>query len=297
MRVGSAIFGFASVASGILDLIWGELEPAHEPLQAWGDHIPGMKVYAYIVAAWLIVGGAAILSRRSARFGAAALTILYGVFILFPLPRFVTAPHYLGYRTAVYIGVTGNVCEQIILFVAAAVLWSSLGDQGSLSGKAALAARWTFGFCSLFFGLGNLTAIETVVPMIPKWMPLGAVFWAVLTGVAFVLAGLAIIARVQDVLAARLLGLMLLVFSVLVLTPPIFIQPRDHVSWGSNAFNLTAVGAAWIVAEWLAGRRLSIGTSKSRYGNLCARLIRSLRLPPLALRGAMDRPGALWLKA
>jgi uncharacterized membrane protein YphA (DoxX/SURF4 family) len=86
-------------------------------------------------------------------------------------------------------------------------------------------------------------------------MPLGATFWTVFTGVAFVLAGLAIITGVLDVLAAWLLGLMLLVFSVLVLTPPIFASPHHHVPWGANAYNLTAVGAAWIVAEWLATRR------------------------------------------
>lgn len=255
MRIGLAVFGAASVASGILDLIWGELEPAHQPLQAWGDHIPGMTVVAYIVAVWLIVGGAAILWHRSLRFGAAALTILYGIFILFPLPRFVTAPHFLGYRVAIYIGVTGNICEQIILFVAAVVVWGSLAGQRSLSSTATLAARWGFGLCPVFFGLGNLTAVETVVPMIPKWMPLGATFWAVLTGVAFVAAGLAIILKVQDVLAAALLGTMLLIFNALALAPLIFAAPRDHVSWGANAYNLTAVGAAWIIAEWLADRQ------------------------------------------
>ncbi len=256
MKIGLAVFGIASVASGILDLIWGELEPAHQPLQAWGGHIPGMTAVAYVVAVWLIVGGAAILGRRSLVFGAAALAILYGIFVLFPLPRFFTAPHYLGYRAAVYIGVTGNVSEQIILFVAALVVCFSLAGQRSLTREAALAVRWTFGLCSVFFGLGNLTALETVVPMIPKWMPLGAAFWAVLTGAAFVLAGLAIISGVQDVLAARLLGAMLLSFNVLVLAPPVFTAPRDHVSWGANAFNLTAVGAAWIIAEWLADPRL-----------------------------------------
>jgi hypothetical protein len=48
---------------------------------------------------------------------------------------------------------------------------------------------------------------------------------------------------------------MLLVFSVLVLTPPIFASPPDHAAWGANAYNLTALGAAWIVADWLATRR------------------------------------------
>ena len=144
MRVGVYVYGIASVAAGILDLVWGEFESAHQPLQAWGDHIPGVTIFAYIAAVWLIAGGAALLWRRSARFGAAALSILYGIFVLFPLPRFYTAPHFLGYRTAVYIGVLGSVCQQIILFVAAALLYSSLATRGSLSRKSALIARSTF---------------------------------------------------------------------------------------------------------------------------------------------------------
>ena len=255
MRIGLTIYGIASVAAGILDLVWGEFEPAHQPLQAWGDHIPGVTIFAYIAAIWLIVGGAAILWHRSLRIGAASLTILYGIFVIFPLPRLFTAPHFLGYRTAVYIGVVANVCEQVVLFVAAVVVWGSLAAQSSMSQRAALAARWAFGFCSLAFGLGHLTNIESVVPMVPKWIPLGGAFWAAFTGIAFALAGLAIISGVLDILAARLLGAMLLVFSALALAPLIFAAPRDHVSWGGNAYNLTAVGAAWVIAEWLADRQ------------------------------------------
>jgi len=238
-----------------MDLVWGEFEPAHQPIQAWGNHIPGVTIFAYIAAVWLIAGGAAMLWRRSVRLGAAALAVLYGIFVLFPLPRFYTAPHFLGYRSAVYIGVLGSVCQQLILFVAATIVWESLGGRDSLSPRAALIARWTFGLCSVDFGLAHLTAVQTVVPMIPKWMPLGGAFWTVVTGIAFVLAGLAIVSGVLEVLGAGLLGLMLLVFSVLVLAPMIFSSPGDHVAWGANAYNLTAVGAAWIVADWLATRQ------------------------------------------
>lgn len=45
-------------------------------------------------------------------------------------------------------------------------------------------------------------------PMIPNWMPFGGAFWVVLTGVAFVLPGLAILSGILDVLAERLLALM-----------------------------------------------------------------------------------------
>jgi uncharacterized membrane protein YphA (DoxX/SURF4 family) len=255
MKIGIYVYGIAAVAYGITDLVWGEFDPSDQPLQAWGDHVPGATIFAYIGAAWLVVAGTALLWRRSRRVAAASLAVLYGIFVLFPLPRFYTAPHFLGHRAAVYIGVLGCVCQEIILFVAAVVTWKSLSERDPFSHTAALIARWTFGLCSVDFGLGHLTAIESVTPMIPKWIPMGPSFWAALTGIAFVLAGLAIISGVLDVLAARLLGLMLLVFSLLALAPLIFTSPRNHASWGANAYNLTAVGAAWIVAEWLDRQR------------------------------------------
>lgn len=255
MRIGIYVYGIAAVAYGLTDLVWGAFDPSDQPLQAWGDHVPGATLFAYIAAIWLIVAGAALLWRGSRRFAAASLAILYGIFIFFPLPRFYTAPHYLGHHASVYIGVLVDVCQEIILFVAAVLVWKSLSGRDSLSRRGALIARWTFGLCSVDFGLGHLTAIKSVVPLIPKWMPLGPPFWAALTGIAFVAAGLAIGSGVLDILAAKLLGLMLLVFSALALAPLIFAFPHDHGAWGANAYNLTAVGAAWILAERLANRR------------------------------------------
>src|SRR5215469_9238833 len=231
MKMGVYVFGIAAVAYGVTDLIWGEFDPSDQPLQAWGDHIPGATIFAYIAATWLVVAGAALLWRGSRRFAAASLAVLYGIFVLFPLPRFYTATHFRGYHAWVYIGVLGMVCQEIILFLAAVVVWKSLSGRDALSRRMALIARWTFGLCAVDFGLGHLTAIETIVPMIPKWLPLGPTFWAVLTGGAFVLAGLAIVSGVLDVLAARLLGWMLLVFSALALAPLIFASPHDHSSW------------------------------------------------------------------
>jgi hypothetical protein len=262
MKIGVYVYGIAAVAYGITDLVWGEFDPADQPLQAWGDHIPGGRVFAYIAAIWLVVAGASLLWRRSRGSAAASLTILYGIFVLFPLPRFYWGPHVQGHRAYVYFGVLGDVCQEIILFVAAVIVWKSLSGQDSLSQRAARLVRWTFGLCSIDFGVANLTAVWTVVPMIPKWMPFGATFWAVLTGIAFILAGVAIISGVLDVLAARLLGLMLVVFSALALAPLIFSSPRDHGSWGANAYNLTAIGAAWIVAERLATRQRPVSNNQ-----------------------------------
>ena len=91
--------------------------------------------------------------------------------------------------------------------------------------------------------------------MIPGWMPLTPEFWIVLTGIAFVLAGVAILAQVLDVLAARMLTAMLLLFDVLVLVRLPLASPHNHVAWGANAYNLAAAGAVWIFAESIARRR------------------------------------------
>lgn len=259
MRIGIYVFGLASVAAGIMDLVWGEFEPAHQPIQALSDHIPGVKILAYVAALWLIVAGAAILWRATARAAAAALAIIYLIFGAFLFPRFYTAPHYLGHHPGVYISVFAAMGQQLILVVAAVTIYASVGTRDSasndsLSPVAAVICRWIFGLCSVFFGLAHFTGMQDVAPMIPKWMPFGGSFWAELTGIAFVLAGLAMLSKVLDVLAARLLALMLLIFSALVLAPMIFAYPHNHIAWGGNAYNLAAVGATWICADWLATR-------------------------------------------
>ena len=79
-------------------------------------------------------------------------------------------------------------------------------------------------------------------------------FWAVLTGIAFFLAGSAICSGIMDVLAARLLALMLLLFEGFVEIPPIFIRLHNQATWGAAVYNLAAIGACLIFAEFLASR-------------------------------------------
>ena len=255
MKLGIYLYAVGTVAAGILDLIWGEFEPAHQPIQAWGN-IPYVHVLAFLAAILLIASGAALFWRRTARTGAAASAAIYFIFAAFWLPRFVSATRVLGLHVAIVIGILGGVAQQAILVAAALLVYASFSRVGSLwPDRASVIARWTFALSSINFGIDHMNGISSVSAMVPKWMPLGGDFWAVFTGVAFILAGIAILLGVRDVLAARLLALMLLVFSVFALAPPVFARVHDHVAWGGNAYNLAAVGAVWIFAEWTAARR------------------------------------------
>ena len=264
-RAGLYMYAAGSIAAGILDLIWRDFDAGHQPIQALGDHIPGREILACIAAIWLVAGGAAILWRRTARGGAVALAGIYLIFGLFWLPRFYTAPHVVGFRAGVFIGLLVGIGQQLILVAAAIIVYASRGKRRpDLTHRVSLALRCTFGLASIDFGLAHMTGMQAVSSMVPKWMPFGGEFWAMLTGCAFVLAGIAILTGIMDVLAARLLALMLLVFSVLVLAPGALAHPRNHVPWGSNAYNLAAVGAYLICAESIVTRRRVIGSTVGR---------------------------------
>jgi uncharacterized membrane protein len=257
-HLGLYLYAFGSFTAGVFDLIWGNFDAAHQPLQAWGDNIPGATVFAYITGVWMVAAALALPWPRSRRAGGAALSAIYFIFALFWLPRFYTAPHYLGVRLPTYIGVFGGVGIELIAFAAGVLIWASMARtqefDSSRSGSV-LAMRWVFGICTIAFGLQHLTNISANLQYVPTWLPPGAKFWVIVTGVCFVLAGLAILTRIQDTLAAWMLGLMFLVFNLTILPTYIFADPKDHAAWGGNAYNLAAVGSAWILAETFTSRR------------------------------------------
>jgi hypothetical protein len=47
---------------------------------------------------------------------------------------------------------------------------------------------------------------------------------------------------------------MLLLFEGFVEIPPIFIRLHNQATWGAAVYNVTAIGACWIFAEFLASR-------------------------------------------
>src|SRR5580700_9549933 len=99
--------------------------------------------------------------------------------------------------------------------------------------------------------------------MSPSGCLWGGEFWTIVTGICFVLAGLAILTGIQDVLAARLLALMFLVITAVALPPLILADPKNHAAWGGNAYNLAAVAACWICADSIAARRQQVQNQQS----------------------------------
>jgi hypothetical protein len=254
MKIGVWFYGLGTVLTGILNIAWGAFDASHQPIQSLGKNFPGQHLLAYVVGVWLVAAGLAILWRRSARIGAAASAIAYLIFVALWLPRYYAGIHAYGWRIDVLLGISFGLAQQLMLVAPAAIIYFSIASPDSLLQKrAAIAARWMLGLPPIIFGLFHLAAIRVFASFVPHWMSFGY-FWAVLTGLAFFLAGSAICLGIMDVLAARLLALMLLLFEGLVEIPPIFVRLHNQGTWGAAVYNLTAIGACLIFAEFLTSR-------------------------------------------
>jgi uncharacterized membrane protein YphA (DoxX/SURF4 family) len=256
MRLGIYLYALAAIATGVMDAVFGGFDPAEQPIQAFGDNVPGRQIFAYVVAVFLIAGGIAVFRRRSARFGSVALMIAYAIFAVFWLPRFYSAPHVLGIHAGVIIGILGGFCQEIIVVAAAVLIYENASHAGLRESQHVTSfVRWIFGLSAVAFGLAHLTGIPATAALVPKWLPPGQNFWAVLTGVAFVFAGVAILTGILDILAARLTALMLFVFSALALAPVAVAYPHAQTAWGINVYNVVAIASMWIFASWIAERQ------------------------------------------
>ena len=254
MKVGVWFYGLGTALTGILDIVWGKFDASHQPIKFLGQNVAGQHILACVAGVWLVAAGLAILWRRSARIGAAASAIAYLIFAAFWLSRYSAGIHAFGWQIDVLIGISFGVGQQLLLVAPAAIVYASTASPDSvLQERAAIAARWMLGLPPIVFGLFHLTSIRIFASIVPHWMRFGY-FWAVLTGIAFILAGSAICSGIMDVLAARLLAFMLLLFEGLVEIPPIFIRLHNQATWGAAVYNLAAIGACLIFAEFLASR-------------------------------------------
>jgi hypothetical protein len=232
---GRHLFGAAALAFGIATLIRHDYRDLGQ-LRSLLNAADGPFV-VYIVAAALIVGGAAIQLRRTSKTGAAVLGGLYLLFALLAVPPIVAAPRIYNNE--------GNFFEQFSLLTGALLVYGHRQEIG----------RVFLGLCAGSFALEQAFYLKTTADLVPKWIPPGPMFWATATTVFFALAAVALLANRRALLAARLLAIMVGSFGVLVWIPMLVAQPGSYANWSETAETFAIAATAWILAEILGERR------------------------------------------
>lgn len=262
MSFGIYLMCLATIAAGMLDLIWRDFDPAHQPFGGFGYAIPGRVIFACIAGIWLVLAGVITLWPRTSRLGTFAMAAIYIVFALLSVPHFHTMLHRYGFHLTLFLGLVNQIFLQLIVVAGCIVLHTSLAPARIayrpwlLARPPWLLARSFVGLCGILTGIGHLANTQSLASMIPKWMPLGPSACVVISGIGFILAGIAILTGILDLLAARLFVLMLLIFQI-ILVPIILEHPHVHQAWGGTAYNLTVAGSICIFAASIARRRSS----------------------------------------
>jgi len=252
---GWRVYGLGVMAIGITCLVFGEFDPG----QPMPEHFPARTALAYAAGAFMVVAAATIEWRRTAAWGAAALTVYYTLFVVILMNGRVWLTDYAVYVTY------EDIAMQLAIAAGGLVVYATSAEiDGALAGRLTRAGQLTFGVCALVFGGAHFVYMQNTASMVPKWLPPTQEFWGYATGVGFVAAGVAILSGVQARLAAILMTVMLACFGLLANGPILLADHASHWNWTESAVNLAVVGAAWVLTDSLARpRSASIGISSS----------------------------------
>ena len=251
---GWRVYGLGVMAVGMVCLVWGDFILG----QPVPKHFPARTALAYAAGAFLLIAGAAVECRRTATWGAAALTAYYALIVVILMDGRLLFTHFAEY------GFYSGVAEQVGITAASLIIYAT---NAKLDHKidATLAARLTrlgqlaFGVCALLFGGAHFVYMNLTAPLIPKWLPPTQDFWAYATGIGFIAAGIAILTNINARLAAILLTAMLGTFTLLVHIPMLRASPSSRFNWTELAVNVALLGAAWVVADSLQNLSEEVG--------------------------------------
>lgn len=241
--LGRHVLGSAAILFGLITLAWRDFN-SWQQIQALGN-IPHREILAYFAAAIEILGGLAIQWHRTARAGAAALGCVFLIFALLWVPSVVADPRVFGGW--------GSFFEEFSQFAGALIVYAAMSPSNpARAARAARAGCVFFGICVVSFTVFQVVYLSATVMFVPKWIPLGQMFWAIATTVAFALAAIAILSGRVALLASRLLTAMIIGFGLLVWLPALFNDPHKLFNWAGNAQNLAIAGAAWVVTDYFS---------------------------------------------
>ena len=234
MQIGRRVLGAAAVLAGAVGLAFH---------QTWSPASAMVHLGDVVLAA---AGIGINLKGRWAVCSAIALAVWAAVTLALQAPKL--APHWNVW------GTWQDVAETAAVGLGAVIAWRMLLDRDG-SDRIAWIAQRLFGACLVVFGVSHFVYLDLTTPLVPKWLPPGAVFWAYATGAAHIAAGLAIGSGVLAKRAAQLASLMYALFGLMVWLPEVIKAPTSHDNWSETGVNWMLVGAAWCLADWLGRRR------------------------------------------
>jgi uncharacterized membrane protein YphA (DoxX/SURF4 family) len=257
IRHGQLLFGLAIAAIGCQHLICGSFRVfstttfPSENVTSVIPWVPAIPWLAWVTGMVLLIAGLKLVINLQTRVTAIFLGTLFLFFVLVLEVHRTIASHF-ELRTITF--------ETLAIAGSALMLADSL--SANLADGPALrlllkSGRYFFAISCLVFGIDHLMVLSFIASLEPYWMPF-KMFWALFTGLGFIVTGICIIAKRFGRLSSTWLGIMFLIWLVVLHLPRTLGLsragggPHAPEEWSSTFIALAMCGGSWICAQLLS---------------------------------------------
>jgi hypothetical protein len=137
----------------------------------------------------------------------------------------------------------------VVLLIA---LWTARGDIAAAKGldKIVALSNLCFAVPLAVFGALHLSAVEFVLPIVPKYMP-WRLFWAYLVGFALLASALSIAMKIQVRWSGILFATMMFLFVTMLIIPGVVANPGSRFTW-TLVFRESSFGGGGLILAGMA---------------------------------------------
>lgn len=252
-RLWRSFFAIGLIAIAVQQLFCSDFRPVILPpaYPVWFTH---RLIWTWVFSIALIAACITILFEIKAR---TVSLIMAGIFLLMVLLFQIsgqTAPAQLGGWT--------NAFKELTLSGGAFLVAGSLISKGhpsaliSFLGKLIPLGKYFLAITMALFGYMHFVYPDFVATLVPNWIP-GHLFWTYFAGAALIAGGLGIMLNFKRQLAAKLVGIMLFIWLIVLHIPRGIADPHsgDGNEWTSVFEALAFSGIAFIIAGNTARRK------------------------------------------
>ncbi len=244
MRPGQLLFAIGCLVLGALTVTWNGFYKEWLPLANELGRYGSVAEFCGIV---LLLAGAGLLSKRTARFSAFALTLFWLALLFAKMPML---------RTHLFVEEYWEDFSESLIFVTGSwtiFLLASPRDRSRDPVHGLTASRLLFALALPAIGLSHIFYLKLTASLIPAWMPAHTVL-AYATGAAHIAAGIGIFLALLPRLAATLEAVMVSLFTLLVWVPILGTNYASRSDWSEICVSTLISGASWAVAASLRRR-------------------------------------------